>query len=304
MLLSSIALLAATASAAHGPTDRHRQASRQAAAVPCPCASASASADAVGQASAGAVGQTSVGAVGQATTTAFLDSDAVPGGFVEKGDSGVSAQMMFLGTKDTVYILDKAENNSLQIGGHPAWGTRYDLKTHEATAMAVTSNTFCAGGLHVANGSWAVFGGNQPVTHGGVAVNDKLQNPTGKNPYLNADGGEAVRVITPCDDGTCEWAENGPDLTMTVSSPLSHGLRVLHRLPSLRNALTPRASAGTRPSRASRMALSLSSAVTSTAATSLSRSRTTRRTSTGRSGRRVRFPCSSSTTRCPSVCSP
>lgn len=162
------------------------------------------------------------------TTTSFLDKDAVPGGFVIKGDSGVSAQMMFLGNKDTVYILDKAENNSLQIGNHPAWGTRYDLKTHKATAMEVSSNTFCAGGLHVANGSWAVFGGNQPVTHDGVAVSDKTKNPNGTNPYLNKDGGQAVRVITPCGDDSCQWAENGPNLTMTVSN-LRASVALRHR---------------------------------------------------------------------------
>lgn len=201
MLLSGLTLLAATAAAAHGPHGRHNRIARQAA------ASASASA----AASAG-------GALGQSSTIAFLDTDAVPGGFVEKGDSGVSAQMMFLGTKDTVYVLDKAENNSMQIGGHPAWGARYDLKTHEATPMAVTSNTFCAGGMSLANGSWAVFGGNQPVTHDGHAVSDKTNNPTGANPYLNTDGGEAVRVVTPCDDDSCQWVENSPDLTMTVSS--------------------------------------------------------------------------------------
>ena len=35
-----------------------------------------------------------------------LDAKANPGGFVVVGDSGVSAQMMFLGTENTVYILD------------------------------------------------------------------------------------------------------------------------------------------------------------------------------------------------------
>ena len=30
---------------------------------------------------------------------------------------------MFLGNEEMVYILDKAEGNAAQIGGHPAWGS-------------------------------------------------------------------------------------------------------------------------------------------------------------------------------------
>lgn len=29
---------------------------------------------------------------------------------------------MFLGNENSVYILDKAEDNAAQINGHPAWG--------------------------------------------------------------------------------------------------------------------------------------------------------------------------------------
>ncbi|OCF60082.1 glyoxal oxidase [Kwoniella mangroviensis CBS 10435] len=144
------------------------------------------------------------------------DDAAVPGGFKIVGDSGVSAQMMFLGTEKTVYILDKAENNSMQVTNsdgltHPAWGTTYDLTSNSATAMSVSSNTFCAAGLPVANGSWVVFGGNQPVTYEGVATKDA----NGANPYLNTDGGAAIRLLTPCDDGNCAWQEGGDALTMS-----------------------------------------------------------------------------------------
>lgn len=97
----------------------------------------------------------------------------------------------------------------------PAWGTSYDLRTNLATPMTVTSNTFCAGGFPLANGSWAVFGGNQPVTYQGVAVVDKGANPSGANPYQNSAGGEAIRMLTPCDGGECEYAEGGAALTMT-----------------------------------------------------------------------------------------
>jgi hypothetical protein len=118
-------------------------------------------------------------------------------------------------------MLLETENNALQVttpsgGSHPAWGTSYSLDNNAATPMSVTSNTFCAGGFSLANGSWAVFGGNQPVTYGGVAVNDAGLNPTGANPYSDNDGGMAIRLLTPCDDGSCGWLEGGAALTMTV----------------------------------------------------------------------------------------
>ncbi|ORX34898.1 glyoxal oxidase N-terminus-domain-containing protein [Kockovaella imperatae] len=149
-----------------------------------------------------------------------LDSNPNLGGFTVVGDSGVSAQMMFLGTSQTVYMLDKTENNSMTVTTpagviRPAWGSFYDLDTNTATPMSVMSNTFCAGGMSTGNGSWAVFGGNQPVTYEGVAVNDKVNNPSGANPYSDSDGGTAIRMLTPCDSGDCPWEEGGSALTMT-----------------------------------------------------------------------------------------
>jgi hypothetical protein len=96
----------------------------------------------------------------------------------------------------------------------PAWGTSYDLNTNTATPMSVTSNTFCAGGMTLADGRWAIFGGNQPVTYEGAAVKDQ---PDKANPYGNTEGGDAIRVLTPCDDLSCEYEEGSADLTMTVS---------------------------------------------------------------------------------------
>jgi len=149
-------------------------------------------------------------------------------------------------------IVAETENNSLTVttpngNTHPAWGTSYDLATNVATPMSVTSNTFCAGGFSLANGSWAVFGGNQPTTYQGVAVKDKTNNPSGASPYDDQEGGEAIRMLTPCDDGSCQWQEGGAALTMTVG-----------RRPAIRETLlmTRRASGGTLLLRGLRMGLS------------------------------------------------
>lgn len=89
-------------------------------------------------------------------TNSLITPNAPAGGFKIVGHSGVSAQMMFLGTSSTVFILDKTENNAMTVTTngvtHPAWGTSYNLWSNEATPMEVTSNTFCAGGFSVGNG--------------------------------------------------------------------------------------------------------------------------------------------------------
>ncbi len=72
---------------------------------------------------------------------------------------------MFLGTKNKVYVLDKTENNPVEINGlygtHPAWAIEYDINNNTYRTMDVYSNTFCAGGGVLGNGTWVVFGGNQ-----------------------------------------------------------------------------------------------------------------------------------------------
>lgn len=46
-----------------------------------------------------------------------------PGTWEIVGTTGVSAQQMFLGTDNKVYIIDKTQNNPATINGHPAWAT-------------------------------------------------------------------------------------------------------------------------------------------------------------------------------------
>ena len=60
------------------------------------------------------------------------------------GDSIASAQQMFLGTLDKVYIVDKTENNPTQINGHPAWAAEYSLSKNSGRAMDIVTNSFCA----------------------------------------------------------------------------------------------------------------------------------------------------------------
>ncbi|WWD21146.1 hypothetical protein CI109_105627 [Kwoniella shandongensis] len=130
------------------------------------------------------------------------------------GLSGVSAQQMFLGTMNKVYIVDKTENNNITINGHPAWASEYDLATNEPRPMDVLSNSFCAGGTVLGNGTWLNVGGNQAITYGGVAMPFTTAAQSGQSAYKDWDGGKAIRFLNPCDDGNCDWVDD-PAMYMT-----------------------------------------------------------------------------------------
>ncbi|KAF7301375.1 hypothetical protein MIND_00702700 [Mycena indigotica] len=146
------------------------------------------------------------------------------GKFEDVGSTRVSAMMMFLGNTDRVrrqvdptVILTTLlrftswtklkASNAEQIKGHSAWGSTYNTATHEVTLMDVQTNTFCSSGMHLPNGSFAVFGGNHAVAVGGG-------NPDGANwdsLLQDFDGSKAIRILSPCsasDDinaGNCQW---------------------------------------------------------------------------------------------------
>ncbi|KAG8803885.1 hypothetical protein FRC16_002380 [Serendipita sp. 398] len=100
------------------------------------------------------------------------------------GHSGVSAQQ--------VYIVDKVENNPIQVNGHPAWAVEYDLDDDTIRPLDIVTNSFCAGGGVTGDGTWVNLGGNQAVTWGGNSADSQ----TGQTaPYMSWDGGKAYEAF-------------------------------------------------------------------------------------------------------------
>ncbi|KAI9435759.1 glyoxal oxidase [Lactarius indigo] len=128
-------------------------------------------------------------------------------GFEIVGSSLVSAQQLFLGTTDKVYIVDKTENNPTPIRGHPAWAAEFSISRNLARPMDIITNSFCAGGNVLGNGTWVNIGGNQAVTYGGATA----MSQDGGQPYNDPDGGKSF--LNPCDDNSCDWILTG---TMTT----------------------------------------------------------------------------------------
>ncbi|KAG6336618.1 hypothetical protein ID866_2457 [Astraeus odoratus] len=109
-----------------------------------------------------------------------------------------------------VYIVDKTENNPEHINGHPAWAAEWSVSTKQTRTMDVITNSFCAGGTVLGNGTWLNVGGNQAVTYGGVAA----KNQNGGPPYDDPDGRQSIRLLDPCDDGDCNWVLAEPMTTL------------------------------------------------------------------------------------------
>ncbi|SNX82079.1 probable glyoxaloxidase 1 [Melanopsichium pennsylvanicum] len=124
-------------------------------------------------------------------------------------NSLASAMMLGVMDEDHVFILDKAENNSARLNdGRHVWGSFYQLSDNSVTGTAVESNTFCASGAILGNGTWVVAGGNQAVGYGGASQAQNL------NPYSDYDGTRAIRLLEP---GTQQWIDNPSTTTAQVN---------------------------------------------------------------------------------------
>ncbi|KAJ6536897.1 glyoxal oxidase N-terminus-domain-containing protein [Mycena capillaripes] len=125
----------------------------------------------------------------------------VPGDWslVQKGTTGVSAMQLAVVSETKTIIYDKVEHNPLTVKGHVAWAVELDLNSQTVRALNPLSNSFCATGSFLSNGTFINSGGN-PIEFG-----------------IGADGLQAIRMFTPCNDGTCDVYEN--PTRIRLSSP-------------------------------------------------------------------------------------
>ena len=93
-------------------------------------------------------------------------------------------------------LLDRVENNPLQIDGHSAWSAIYSLKSNTASPIRLLTNSFCASSSYLSNGTLVSVGGY---------IAEQANIP-------DANGFQALRLFNPpqCpDDGTtCSFIEN------------------------------------------------------------------------------------------------
>ncbi|GAA6006170.1 hypothetical protein JCM10207_000549 [Rhodosporidiobolus poonsookiae] len=121
--------------------------------------------------------------------------------FMNKGVTGVSAMQATLVDDDHIVIYDKAENNALKdASGGSAWGSVYTISTKAVRALNLKTNSFCAGGGWLSNGTLVNLGGNPQQTY----INDEAE-----------DGLMGIRLFTPCTNDKCDVYENPSRIRLT-----------------------------------------------------------------------------------------
>lgn len=117
------------------------------------------------------------------------------------GWSGVSAMQCTLVDDDNIVVYDKAQNNALKgENGKSAFGAVYQISTGSYRALNLKTNSFCAGGGWLGNGTLVSVGGNPQQTY----INDAAE-----------DGLAAVRLFTPCSNNKCDVYENPSRIRLT-----------------------------------------------------------------------------------------
>lgn len=73
--------------------------------------------------------------------------------FVQNGTSGVLALEAIIVSPTLAIFFDRASNDPLMINNNPAWGALWNLETNTASPLLVISDTFCASGGFLSNGT-------------------------------------------------------------------------------------------------------------------------------------------------------
>ncbi|KAF9540289.1 copper radical oxidase [Agrocybe pediades] len=115
---------------------------------------------------------------------AFASTTAAPPewNFVQNGTSGILALEAIFVSPTLAIFFDKASNDPLMINDHAAWGALWNIETNTATPLNVVSDTFCASGGILSNGTMVSVGGHIPIIPAAV------------------DGRMAIRIFEPCAD--------------------------------------------------------------------------------------------------------
>ncbi|TFK33493.1 glyoxal oxidase precursor, partial [Crucibulum laeve] len=133
--------------------------------------------------------------------------------FVQNGTSGILALEAIIVSPTLAIFFDRANNDPLTINNHSAWGALWNMETNTATALDVVSDTFCASGGLISNGTMVSVGGMTPGPDGGPAI----------------DGRMAIRLFEPCDDSAgrgCKLFEDPDTLHLAETRWYPSSLRI------------------------------------------------------------------------------
>ncbi|KAF8058616.1 glyoxal oxidase N-terminus-domain-containing protein [Lyophyllum atratum] len=105
--------------------------------------------------------------------------------FVQNGTTGIVALEAIVVSPTLAVLFDRVQNNPLQINGAGAWGVLWNFETNTATPLSLVSDSFCASGGFLSNGTM--------VSVGGQHVESPDTEP-------DTDGRMMIRLFEPCAD--------------------------------------------------------------------------------------------------------
>lgn len=126
---------------------------------------------------------------------------------LQQGTTGVSGMQLAIVSETTAIIYDKVEHNALTVNGHVAWAVEVDLNALTVRALNPLSNSWCATGSFLGNGTLVNSGGNPVVITG-------------------ANGLQAIRMFTPCNDKTCDVFEDPNHIHLTSNRWYPSSIRI------------------------------------------------------------------------------
>lgn len=142
------------------------------------------------------------------TTASVLPSGLIGDWSLEQiGNTGVAAMQMAVISPTRVVLIDKVEHNPATFNGHPAWAAIYDFSENQAYPIQITSNSFCAGGTFLSNGTLVNVGGNQVV-----------EDYTNSADFGDTNGMQGIRILQSCtqsgNPADCMLYEDPPRIHM------------------------------------------------------------------------------------------
>lgn len=72
---------------------------------------------------------------------------------LKNATSGIVALESIVVSPTLVIFFDRASDDPLQINGHSAWGALWNLETSTVQPLDVLTNSFCASGALLSNGT-------------------------------------------------------------------------------------------------------------------------------------------------------
>ncbi|KAF8528732.1 glyoxal oxidase precursor [Gautieria morchelliformis] len=132
--------------------------------------------------------------------------------FVQNGTSGVVALETIVVSPTLAIIFDKASNDPLMVNGHAAWGALWNFETNTASPLDVVSDSFCASGGFLSNGSMVSVGGNN------LPLIPQAQ-----------DGTMGIRIFEPCTSPSgagCTLFEDPQTVHLAVTRWYTSALRI------------------------------------------------------------------------------